>query len=155
MNDSDNWLLHDHRKYEGILAKCRAAFAGQDWKQTEWWFHELLSLLKGHFLMEEQVLFPAYEGLAAAPPGPTRNLRKDHDEIRALLRQLSVSLDAREPGEFSNSLASLEACMGQHHEKEEELFLPMAGHALLEGRERVVAELKRHDWRYAMRSWDA
>ena len=43
--------------------------------------------------------------------------------------------------------------MASHHEKEEEIFLPMAGHALLKTRDEIMNELKKYDWKYTLRSW--
>ena len=54
---------------------------------------------------------------------------------------------------FEDALAPLEKVLGEHHEKEEDIFLPMAGHALLEKREEVMDRLKRFDWRSSMKSW--
>ena len=153
--EPQNWLLHDHRKYEDMVEQCRTAVKSDYWELVESLFRELVSLLKGHFLMEELVLFPAYEKLRGAPQEPSRVLREEHDQIRRVLGILSTALESRLVEDFSASLDSLEDMMERHHEKEEEIFLPMAGHALLERREKIMQELKRHDWRHAMKSWSA
>lgn len=153
MSHSDNWLLHDHRNYEEMLLEFKGVAREQDWQNADKKFHDLVALLKGHFLMEEEVLFPAYEELVRAPEGPTESLRADHVRIRNELRRLGGALGARDPARVSESLRSLDAVMDRHHEKEEEIFLPMAGHALLQSRDQVMERLKRFDWKYAMKSW--
>ena len=155
MNDAPNWLLHDHRKYEEILSACKSAAERGDWRRAESEITDLISLLKGHFLMEEQVLFPAYEELIGAPRSPTRNLQRDHDLIRQMIKGLTEAIRGEDDTGFAETITSIEELMSQHHEKEEEVFLPMAGHTLLERREQVMERLKRYDWRGAMKSWNA
>ena len=153
MNDAQNWLLHDHRAYEELLLEFKGSAAGGDWDAADRQLHDLISLLKGHFLMEEEVLFPAYEDLVDAPEGPTTNLRADHITIRNLLKELAEALRSRRSKAISEGLQALDAIMANHHEKEEEIFLPMAGHALLKSRDEIMNELKKYDWKYTLRAW--
>ena len=148
-----NWLWHDHRDYEELLLACASRADTAEWVAARERLHDLVALLKGHFLMEEEVLFPAYEGLVDAPDEPTRRLRGEHDVMRDLLEQLSEAVGAHERPRVAEVVTQLEALMSQHHEKEEEIFLPMAQHALLARREEVMERLKRSDWKHAMRTW--
>lgn len=149
----NNWLLHDHRRYEDLLSECERLATDRNWQGAEGRLHDLVALLKGHFLMEEIVLFPAYEGLVDTPDSPTQHLRAEHDQIRQHLTALSRAVRSRDLDGFLASFKNLGRVMDIHHEKEEELFLPMAGHALLERRDEVIARLKRIDWRGTMQSW--
>jgi iron-sulfur cluster repair protein YtfE (RIC family) len=148
-----NWLWHDHRDYEELLLACARGADAAAWAAARERLHDLVSLLKGHFLMEEEVLFPAYEGLVDAPDAPTRKLRREHDQMRDLLEHLSGAVEAQDRPRAAEVVTRLEALMSQHHEKEEEIFLPMAQHALLERREEVMERLKRLDWKHALRAW--
>ena len=121
-----NWLWHDHRDYEELLIACARVANTAEWAAAEERLHDLVSLLKGHFLMEEEVLFPAYEGLVDAPDAPTRKLRREHDLIRGLLEHLSEAVGRQDGPQVADVVSRLEALMGQHHEKEEEICLPMA-----------------------------
>lgn len=153
MHEAKNWLLHDHRHYEEVLVDCKHLALQGDWQGTEQRFHDLVALLKGHFLMEELVLFPAYEGLVAVPRAPTEHLCNEHNRVRQHLKALAQGVRARETQRFIESWSRLDQLMAVHHEKEEELFLPMAGHALLDKKEEVMARIKRFDWRAAMQPW--
>jgi hemerythrin-like domain-containing protein len=44
--------------------------------------------------------------------------------------------------------------MTKHHEKEEEIFLPMAGHALLAQQDEIKRRLKEFDTETSGRDWD-
>lgn len=149
----NNWLLHDHRRYEDLLHECERSAVARDWPSTEKRLHDLVALLKGHFLMEEVVLFPAYEELVDTPTSPTRHLRAEHDQVRQHLTALSQAMRTQDLEGFLDAFMRLKQVMDVHHEKEEELFLPMAGHALLERRDEVMARLKRIDWKGRMRPW--
>lgn len=149
----NNWLLHDHRRYEDLIRECEQLAAARDWQATERHLHDLVALLKGHFLMEEAVLFPAYEELVDTPKSPTRHLRTEHDQVRQHLAALSQAMRTQDLEGFLDTFMHLKQVMDVHHEKEEELFLPMAGHALLERRDEVMARLKRIDWKGRMQSW--
>lgn len=153
MNATHAWLLHDHRHYETLLRECEEAVRASDWQRAEKRLRDLIALLKGHFLAEEQVLFPAYEELTHSPDCPTSHLRREHDEMRELLHSISLGLQHQHAAEALEKLPRLQQVMDRHHEKEEEIFLPMAGHALFERREEVMERLKRLDWKGALKTW--
>lgn len=153
MNATHAWLLHDHRHYETLLGECEEAVRAADWPRAARLLRDLIALLKGHFLAEEQVLFPAYEDLVHSPECPTTHLRGEHDQMRDLLRAISLALQQQQAEQTLQAFLRLQQIMERHHEKEEEIFLPMAGHALLEKREEVMERLKRLDWKSALRTW--
>jgi iron-sulfur cluster repair protein YtfE (RIC family) len=153
MNVTHAWLLHDHRHYETLLRECEEAVRAADWSRATNTLGDLIALLKGHFLAEEQVLFPAYENLVHSPASPAKHLRREHDQMRDLLHRISLTLQQQHAEPLLAEFSCLQHIMDQHHEKEEEIFLPMAGHALLEKREEVMERLKRLDWKGALRTW--
>lgn len=153
MNATHAWLLHDHRHYETLLLECEEAVRAGDWQRAGKMLRDLLALLKGHFLAEEQVLFPAYENLVHSPQCPTHSLRGEHDQMRDLLRSISLAFQQQHAARVLEEFLRLRQIMDRHHEKEEEIFLPMAGHALFEKREEVMERLKRLDWKGALRMW--
>ena len=126
-----NWLWHDHRDYEDLLRACASVAAAAEWAAAEERLQDLVSLLKGHFLVEEEVLFPAFEDLVDVQGAPTRTLCGEHDLIRDLLERLSAAIGKRDGHQVAEIVTRLEEVMSQHHEKEEKIFLPMAQQALL------------------------
>ena len=154
MGTESDWLNHDHRAFEALLARCEEAAEREDWKSAKQLFNELVVHLKAHMQMEEEVLYPAYESLAEAPQGPTTALRVEHDEIVRLVRDLSRVLATKNSDLFLDALLPLDKALTGHHQKEEEIFLPMAGHALVERREEITAKLKQLDEAKSMRKWE-
>jgi len=144
MTDASYWLVHDHKDYEVALHECRQAVEQEDLRSAKRRFDDLRSHLEGHVEMEEKVLYPAYEAVADAPRGPTETLREQHRELLRLLRDCSDVFATRDPEHISEALDTLDAAMTRHHDMEEEIFLPMAGHTLLGSREEVLAALERY-----------
>lgn len=149
-----NWLNHDHLDYEVLLQDCQVAAEQEDWRGVKQLFEELVARLKVHMLMEEEILYPAYETIMNTPQAPTQALRDEHSEIVRLLRDLSYVLKTNDSDLFLESLIPLEGVMIKHHEKEEEIFLPMAGHVLLTQRDEITRKLKSFDPKTSSRVWD-
>jgi iron-sulfur cluster repair protein YtfE (RIC family) len=157
MNEDSNWLYHDHLDLEDLLNDCRAAAKRREWAVVARLFGQLLSRLKGHMRVEEEVLFPAYEQLPGAPRQPTESLRNDHDAMVRWCRDLHFSVEAQDAAGFVGALELLKTLLARHDEKEEQLFLPMAGHALFGQREEVLRRLGSLDWKEkagTARNWD-
>lgn len=154
MAQTDNWLVHEHSLYETLLSRCQEAAEVEDWETVDRSVHELVTHLKRHMALEEEVLFPAYEQEPYAPQGPTTALRAEHDTIVRLIRDSSRVIRTRQSEAVLESLARLEYQMIKHHEKEEDIFLPMAG-LILDGRREAL--LRRLADFYAVqprRQWD-
>jgi DUF438 domain-containing protein len=153
MKKLHNWLLHDHRRYEMLLEECRREVEKKVWSKARDHLDDLVSFLKGHFVMEEQVLFPAYEELTSGLSATsTKLLCHEHDAIRSILKSMHKSLAAGDFLEARQHFHCLVRTMELHHQREEQVFLPLAGHILLIKREEIINRLKRHDWKYAMKA---
>jgi len=154
MSKTDNWLVHDHSWYEALMLRSQLAVAGEDWAAADRDFKDLVGRLKTHMAMEEGVLYPAYEAATDAPQGPTTALRQEHDEIVRLVQDTVRLLKSRDAEHVLDSLAKLEQLMFKHHEKEEDIFLPMASHILTAKREEILAQLDSFDTSKTTRRWD-
>ena len=148
-----HWLNHDHLEYETLLYDCQAAAEQEDWSSAKALFDKLVSHVKVHMRIEEEILYPAYENAVNIPQGPTQALREEHDEIVRLMRDLSYILKTNDSELFLDSLLPLERVMLKHHEKEEEIFLPMASHLLLDRRDEIMRKLKEFDSKKGKRDW--
>lgn len=63
MSSSDSWLVHEHSL--------------------------LVTHLKRHMALAEEVLYPACESTLHAPLGPTTTLREEHDNIVRLIQGMA------------------------------------------------------------------
>lgn len=156
MNGQGNWLLHEHSLYEDLLAECRDAAEIEDWDTVDLGFESLVAHLKRHMAMEEAVLYPAYEAAPDAPQGPTHALREEHGDIVRLVGDMARLIRTRDSGIVLDGLAQLEERMIKHHEKEEDIFLPMAGHILRASRDELLRRMEEFDYDAAgpQRQWD-
>ena len=101
----------------------------------------------------EEILFPAYDHLLDASRRPTTAMRREHQQIARLLKDLSSVLSTLNSEVFLELLLRLDEIMTKHHEKEEELFLPMDGHALLAEREEIMRKLEEFEKIKGARKW--
>ena len=154
MTNSDNWLVHDHSMYEELLSQCQDAVGMEDWRSAETAFGELVWHMKGHMAMEEEVLYPAYDARIPTPNGPTDALRDEHDNIVRLVSDMSRLLKSHDSEHVFECLTHLENLMIKHHEKEEDIFLPMASLLLEENRTDLMQQLSTFDATKSKRKWN-
>jgi len=154
MGSTDNWLIHEHSLYENLLSRCTEAIEIEDWKTANLLFKSMVSHLKRHMAMEEEVLYPAYEAATHAPQGPTGALREEHDHIVRLVMDMARVIKTRDSDYVLECLTHLEKQMIKHHEKEEDLFLPMASYILDANREEISQQLAGFDSSKTSRKWD-
>ena len=154
MSGSDNWLVHEHSLYEDLLTRCQDAAEIEDWSSADLVFRELVTHLKRHMALEEEVLYPAYETAVEAPQGPTTALREEHDQIVRLVQDMLRVIKTRDSDYVLECLVHLEKQMIKHHEKEEDIFLPMASHILDARREEISQQLADFDMSKSARKWD-
>lgn len=154
MNSTDNWLVHEHSLYEELLTRCREAVETEDWGSVDRLIRELVTHLKRHMSLEEEVLFPAYEASPEAPQGPTTALREEHTGIIRLIRDTTQVIGTRDSDHVLECLSHLEDRMIKHHEKEEDIFLPMASHILNSRRDELLRKLERFGAAKLQRRWN-
>ena len=153
MNSTDNWLVHEHSLYENLLSECHDAVENEDWESVNLIFSQLVIHLKRHIALEEEVLYPAYESAAHAPQGPTTALREEHSTIIRLLQDMAPVIRTRDSEHLLECLAHLENQMIKHHEKEEDIFLPMASHILNASHDELLSKLSKFDASKIKRKW--
>ena len=154
MQSTENWLIHEHSLYENLLSQCTEAIEIEDWGTADLLFKRMVTHLKRHMALEEEVLYPAYEAETHAPQGPTGALREEHDHIVRLIMDMSRVIKTRNSDYVLECLVHLEKQMIKHHEKEEDLFLPMASHILNANREDISRQLSEFDTSKSGRKWD-
>lgn len=154
MNSTDNWLVHEHSLYEDLLSRCQDAAGIEDWGTVNQAFNDLVTSLKRHMTLEEEVLYPAYESTPHAPQGPTTALREEHSNIVRLIQDMARIIKTRDSGHVLECLTHLENQMIKHHEKEEDIFLPMASYILNASHDELLGKLDEFDMSKIQRKWD-
>ncbi len=154
MNSTGNWLIHEHSLYENLLSRCTEAIEIEDWGSVDSLFRTLVTHLKRHMALEEEVLYPAYEAATHAPQGPTSALREEHNHIVRLVTDMARIIKTRDSDYVIECLGHLENQMIKHHEKEEDIFLPMASHILESRQEEISRQLAGFDMSTSGRKWE-
>ena len=137
-----NWLNHDHQNFEEMAYKCRTTCDDGDRTSVMRLFEKLTSNYESHVRIEEEVLFPAYEALSGVSIEPTTSLKADHIQIFRLIRHISQQLDHSAHANLGEDFSLLYQTLRRHHEKEEEIFLPMASEALYSNKDAILTDLK-------------
>lgn len=132
-------LLGDaHIQCDELFAAAEAAIYRSDWPLAVEAFGRFRAALLGHLLIEEEILFPAFERSTGNTLGPTHIMRLEHERMRELIGQLAEALDARSADNYAGLAETLLLLIQQHNIKEEQVLYPLCDQVL--GGE-MVAEL--------------
>ena len=154
MSEAYDWLIHHHSEFESFLYNFTDAVEQEAWVEASELFKQLVAALKAHMALEEEVLYPAYESNQELPREPVLMLRAEHDNIVALLRDMVKVIVNRDSEHALRSVLPLEQALISHHEKEEDIFLPLAGHLLLPQKDDILRQMQAFDISTAQRKWD-
>ena len=130
MNSANNWFVHDHSQHGENLAGCRQAIKAGDWDKASSIFEEFVTQLKSHMRQEEEEIFPNYVALVKISHDPTQALRTEHDRINSFVKEMQHLIKTHDSKHGLECLHQLEQEINIHEEKEEKIFLPMAGYVL-------------------------
>jgi iron-sulfur cluster repair protein YtfE (RIC family) len=123
-------LAWDHDRLEAIEDRAFRLYAAGDGVGARAAWAEFELGLRRHIRFEEDVLFPAFEGVTGMPPGagPTLVMRMEHLRIGGLLEAIGAALHgAVRPFPCAPSCTR---CSAEHNEKEELVLYPMTDQSL-------------------------
>ncbi len=136
-------LSDDHHRCDALLAEAEGAVAQNDWEAAGRLLREFTEALETHLRMEETVLFPRLlSATGGGATGPVGVMRREHDQMRQVLRSILAELPARSADACLGEVETLFLLMQQHNAKEEQILYPMADRALMGEREALVAEME-------------
>jgi len=130
MPSISEFMAREHRGCDETFASAEARVDKEDWGQAGELTRTFLNNMERHFMMEEQVLFPAFEQQTGITQGPTTIMREEHQQMRRLLMQLQWALDEKQHDEFLDTCETLLIMMQQHNMKEEGMLYPMCDQQL-------------------------
>ncbi|MFW2438337.1 MAG: hemerythrin domain-containing protein [Arenicellales bacterium] len=150
---SNNWLVHDHDKYDAALNKCEIAADVGEWKKAKHLFQNFVSELKLHMQMEDEVLYPLFIEENSDSVGAIIHLSEEHDYIVRLVHDLSSIIKKNDFDHFLDSLVPLKKAIKQHNDHEEIIFLNMANQSILMRREEIIERLNAVQMKQGRRIW--
>ncbi|MDH5368660.1 MAG: hemerythrin domain-containing protein [Gammaproteobacteria bacterium] len=154
MNNTSNWLVHDHEQYDDMLNICEVAAETGEWKKAKDLFQNFISDLKLHMQMEDEVLYPLFIADNGDPDGVITHLSEEHDYLAHLIHDLSYIIKNDDFDHFLDSLEPLHKAMKQHNEHEEKVFLNMANPSILLRRDEIIERLNAVQDKRNGRVWD-
>lgn len=141
MPSISEFMTREHRGCDETFASAEAQVDNEDWGQAEDLTRQFLNEMERHFMMEEQVLFPAFEQQTGITQGPTTIMREEHQQMRQLLMQLQSALDEQQRDEFMDTGETLLIMMQQHNMKEEGMLYPMCDQQLADV-EQIIEDME-------------
>lgn len=124
-------LIADHERLDALLAETKRHLQGDDRARARGSFATFREGLEHHIVVEEEVLFPAFERhVGGGGGGPTAVMRAEHGDIRRLLEEVALALEGAATPPPTAPLGELTAILEAHNGKEEQILYPMTERAL-------------------------
>lgn len=139
MSTIASYLSGDHEACDQLFADAEDAAAAGRWSESGRLFERLRTAVERHFEAEERILFPAIEESMVDTMGPTRVMRREHEQIREGFDQLAGALEQKDPSRYLGAADALLIMIQQHNVKEEQILYPM-GDRLLGAQAAAVLE---------------
>lgn len=145
MEPINDYMMNDHREVDAIFERARSAAASADWTTVERDGEMFLRRIEQHIVMEETVLFPAFDeasGMSGA--GPSQMMCSEHALMRPMFAQMRAAAQSHDMAQYLQAANSVHEILQQHNMKEEQMMYPMADQALgQQGAQSLVRELKK------------
>jgi hemerythrin-like domain-containing protein len=123
-------LTAEHRQGDRFFAAAMQAAEQADWLACHRQFDLFLQALKRHMKIEEEMLFPAFERATGVHDGPTSVMRREHQEMLAMLGEIATAIAARSTVDIRAAMQSFAGRMAAHSAKEERVLYPMCDEML-------------------------
>ncbi len=124
-NGAIRFFTQDHRDCDELWAKVEAAVQAKNDAEAKAAWQAFDKATRGHFAMEEEVLFPAFEKASGMTGGPTAMMRMEHTQMRGVLDQMSSDANNGDFESVADHGDTLLMLIQQHNVKEENILYPM------------------------------
>lgn len=136
-----DFMRRDHGHCDEFYLSAERLAAAKDQSAAGAAFARFVEAMTHHFAMEEEVLFPAFEGVTGGEGGPTAVMRHEHGQMRELFEMMGAALTNAQADEFLAQADTLLVLMQQHNAKEERILYPMCDN-MLRDTEAVLARMR-------------
>lgn len=123
-------MTADHRHCDDDFVAVEAAAGDAPWAEVGAAVERFVTAMEQHFGIEEETLFPAFERRTGMTEGPTRMMRVEHTQMRALFATLREAVADEDRETLLGECETLLVLMQQHNLKEEEILYPMCDQVL-------------------------
>ncbi len=130
MQTLGNYLTDDHERCDLLLRRTERLVGAGQWSEARREVAAFQYALERHLLIEERIVFPAFEAALGHAVSPTDAMRAEHLRIRAVAQRLTDAVAALSAQDFVKHAETLLLTMHQHSEKEEGVLYPMVERVL-------------------------
>jgi iron-sulfur cluster repair protein YtfE (RIC family) len=142
MDTMSSYLTQDHARCDALFRQAQQCVLGANWRQARLAMATFQHALERHLLIEERILFPAFERAIGQVTSPTDAMRAEHLRIRAVAQRLSNTVGAGDMEGFVMHAEALLLVLHQHDEKEEQMLYPMIERVLTHGSAELVDAMR-------------
>ena len=130
MDTITDYLEADHARCDTLFVPVRHAVRAGQWELADQALSTFCQALERHMLLEERIVFPAFEQALRQTLTPTSGMCHEHGMIRGVAQRLGNALRARDTEAFLAHADTLGMALHQHGEKEEGVLYPVLGRVL-------------------------
>lgn len=142
MDTITSYLAQDHARCDALFRTAQQSVRGARWRQAGLDMAAFQHALERHLLIEERILFPAFERAIGREVSPTAAMRTEHLRIRGVAQRLSNTVATGDMATFIKHAEALLLVMHQHSEKEEGVLYPMIERVLARSSADLVASMQ-------------
>jgi hemerythrin-like domain-containing protein len=142
MTTMSGYLADDHRNCDALLRRAVDLVTHAQWPQACHAITAFHNALERHMMIEERILFAAFERALGHAVGPTAAMRAEHLRIRAVAQRLADSVQQSDSAVFTKHAEVLLLVLHQHDEKEEGVLYPMIERVLAQRCDEVLAAMQ-------------
>ena len=141
MSSIPDYMTAQHRHCDDIFVVAESAVAKGDWSLAANEWQIFTRELDAHLEAEESILFPRFEQATGITQGPSMVMRSEHEQMRALVQQLTQALAASDKEQYLGLSETLMVLMQQHNMKEEMMLYPMSQQHINDG-DQTLGDIK-------------
>lgn len=124
------FLSDDHKACDDVFADLENAVNEAKWEDAASKLAQMKDVFLRHFKMEEDVMFPAFEGASGMSCGPTQIMRMEHEQMRMTMDKIENAVNAKDKNKALGDCETFNILVQQHNSKEEQILYTMADNFL-------------------------
>lgn len=125
MDTLSSYLMQDHERCNTLLRHTQHSVGASRWDDAKRHMAAFKYALERHLLIEERIIFTAFESALGRTVSPTGAMRAEHVRIRSVTQRLGDAVDALSTQDFIKHAEVLLLTLHQHSEKEDGILYPM------------------------------
>jgi len=142
METLSSYLAADHDHCDALMRSADEQVRAGHWLAARQAMGAFQGALERHLLVEERVLFPAFEAALGRATSPTDAMCGEHLRIRAVAQRMAESVIDRDGRAFAIHAEVLLLVLHQHGEKEEGVLYPMMERVLGDRCQDVLEQMR-------------